>query len=211
MLDPTQPKSPSYPAICFVCRAHLGAVSSSYVSFLTNHSASSLDTDDPSHHISPSCPNSLRQIPTTKGTRYFTYQATLSMRHTLRRSCSACARSKHSCDLLTPRCSRCIKRNVQCVYANEPLTALVAPTNGVLHHGTIVPHSYALTGFYRFASVDPFESYPPTRLPRDHVQRLIHSCAYLRRASPLSQISESKQVKLTLKQSCTKSPSSTIR
>ncbi|SPO00304.1 uncharacterized protein DNG_03149 [Cephalotrichum gorgonifer] len=75
------------------------------------------------------------------------------MRQTLRRSCSACARSKHSCDLRTPRCSRCIKRKVECLYANEPLTAAVpaAPDR------------------------DPFESYPQTRLPREHVQRLIHS------------------------------------
>ncbi len=90
------------------------------------------------------------------------------MRHTLRRSCAACARSKHSCDLGTPRCSRCIKRKVQCVYANEPLTAAPA----------VVESGLAMSGLtsHRFASVDPFESYPPTRLPRDHVQRLIHSC-----------------------------------
>ncbi|KAL2268913.1 hypothetical protein VTJ83DRAFT_3759 [Remersonia thermophila] len=99
------------------------------------------------------------------------------MRHTLRRSCAACARSKHSCDLATPRCSRCIKRNIQCAYANEPLTAPTAPAtpNGVLHNRPMACQPYALTGCYRFAPVDPFESYPPTRLSRDHVQRLIHS------------------------------------
>ncbi|KAK0707318.1 hypothetical protein B0H67DRAFT_602680 [Lasiosphaeris hirsuta] len=79
------------------------------------------------------------------------------MRQTLRRSCAACARAKHSCDLRTPRCSRCIKRRVPCVYANEPLTA--------------VPEIMAL----RLGSLDPFDSYPQTRLRRDHVQRLIHS------------------------------------
>lgn len=84
------------------------------------------------------------------------------MRHTLRRSCSACAKSKHSCDLGTPRCSRCVKRKVQCLYANEPLTAPQKKTI-ILPLGT------------RFSSVDPFESYPQTRLPRGHVQRLIHS------------------------------------
>ncbi|KAK4119212.1 hypothetical protein N657DRAFT_582184 [Parathielavia appendiculata] len=89
------------------------------------------------------------------------------MRYTLRRSCTACARSKHSCDLGTPRCSRCVKRQVQCVYANEPLTAPAT----LDHSGTSAP----LTAGYRFASVDPFDSYPPTRLPREHVQRLIHS------------------------------------
>ncbi|KAK0735644.1 hypothetical protein B0T21DRAFT_368242 [Apiosordaria backusii] len=92
------------------------------------------------------------------------------MRHTLRRSCSACARSKHSCDLGTPRCSRCIKRKVQCSYANEPLTGRgsgsIAPPPS---QNTIIPLGA------RFASVDPFESYPQTRLPREHVQRLIHS------------------------------------
>ena len=96
------------------------------------------------------------------------------MRHTLRRSCAACARSKHSCDLGTPRCSRCIKRNVRCVYANEPLTA--APAVPDLESSLSLT---SLTSGDHFASVDPFESYPPTRLPRAHVQRLIHSCTYM--------------------------------
>ncbi|KAL2862629.1 Zn(II)2Cys6 transcription factor [Aspergillus lucknowensis] len=96
------------------------------------------------------------------------------MRPTLRRSCAACAKFKHSCDLRTPRCSRCVKRKVQCVYANEPLTAPIA-----LGHGdgrSIRPlGGYESLTEYRFGSLDPFESYPPTRLPREHVQRLIHS------------------------------------
>ncbi|KAL3451140.1 hypothetical protein BJX65DRAFT_269029 [Aspergillus insuetus] len=100
------------------------------------------------------------------------------MRRTLRRSCAACAKFKHGCDLRTPRCSRCIKRNVLCVYANEPLTA-TAPgpvVAGSEERGSarLLDGSGALTG-YRFASFDPFDSYPSTRLPREHVQRLIHS------------------------------------
>lgn len=51
------------------------------------------------------------------------------MRMTLRRSCAACAKAKHSCDLQTPKCSRCTKRNTSCVYVNEPLTA-TAGQNG---------------------------------------------------------------------------------
>ncbi|KAH6626735.1 hypothetical protein B0J18DRAFT_396003 [Chaetomium sp. MPI-SDFR-AT-0129] len=89
------------------------------------------------------------------------------MRRTLRRSCAACAKSKHSCDLGTPRCSRCTKRNVQCVYANEPLTAALSPHEEPGSSGPLVA--------YKFPPVDPFESYPATRLPRAHVQRLIHS------------------------------------
>ncbi|KAL2821213.1 hypothetical protein BJX63DRAFT_379652 [Aspergillus granulosus] len=98
------------------------------------------------------------------------------MRRTLRRSCAACAKFKHSCDLRTPRCSRCIKRNVRCVYANEPLTATVPAASGVEERGSLRPidSSLALTG-YRFVSLDPFDSYPSTRLPRERVQRLIHN------------------------------------
>ncbi|KAL3488044.1 hypothetical protein BJX62DRAFT_212600 [Aspergillus germanicus] len=101
------------------------------------------------------------------------------MRRTLRRSCAACAKFKHGCDLRTPRCSRCIKRNVLCVYANEPLTATAtAPVvAGSEERGSarLLDGSGALTGPYRFGSLDPFDSYPSTRLPREHVQRLIHS------------------------------------
>ncbi|RDL36522.1 Uncharacterized protein BP5553_05874 [Venustampulla echinocandica] len=88
------------------------------------------------------------------------------MRQTLRRSCATCAKSKHSCDLRTPRCSRCLKREVQCVYVNEPLTAPpAAPTQ---EDGGLITD-------YRLGSLDPFDSYPQTRLPRKHVERLIHS------------------------------------
>ncbi|KAE8319812.1 hypothetical protein BDV41DRAFT_570739 [Aspergillus transmontanensis] len=97
------------------------------------------------------------------------------MRQTLRRSCTACAKSKHSCDLRTPRCSRCVKRDVQCNYANEPLTALpAAPGWGDGGSSRPLEGSGTLTA-YRFGSLDPFDSYPQTRLPRERVQRLIYS------------------------------------
>lgn len=96
-----------------------------------------------------------------------------NMRRTLRRSCAACARSKHSCDLGSPSCSRCVKRRVQCIYANEPLTATATPATAT----DLARLSPTLAAGSHFASVDPFESYPQTRLRRDHVQRLIHSCS----------------------------------
>lgn len=101
------------------------------------------------------------------------------MRQTLRRSCTACAKSKHSCDLRTPRCSRCVKRDVPCNYANEPLTALpAAPGWGDGGSSRPLKTSGTLTA-YRFGSLDPFDSYPQTRLPRERVQRLIYSCTYV--------------------------------
>ncbi|KKK25587.1 hypothetical protein AOCH_000080 [Aspergillus ochraceoroseus] len=97
------------------------------------------------------------------------------MRRTLRRSCAACAKSKHSCDLRTPRCSRCIKRDVNCVYANEPGKALPSsPGHGDRLSQHPVNRRGTLTG-YRIGSLDPFDSYPETRLSRQHVQRLIHN------------------------------------
>ncbi|KAM7198559.1 hypothetical protein V8F20_006089 [Naviculisporaceae sp. PSN 640] len=101
------------------------------------------------------------------------------MRQTLRRSCAACAKSKHSCDLRTPRCSRCIKRRVQCQYANEPLNSSQTPpgswdsvtavsaTNRFSNADSLYDLNFA-------SSPDPFDTYPKTRLPRDQVQRLIH-------------------------------------
>ena len=98
-----------------------------------------------------------------------------TMRQSLRRSCAACARSKSSCDLRTPRCSRCIKRQVECAYANEPSTG--PATSGWQNGASTSPldESGTLTN-YRFGSLDPFDSYPQTRLPREHVQRLIYGC-----------------------------------
>ena len=122
------------------------------------------------------------------------------MRTSLRRSCNACAKAKHSCDLGTPKCSRCIRRKVTCVYANEPLSstssassaASVTPdTSGrsklidkaevkrptSKSYDSNAPHesSMALSTPVN-ASFDPFDSYPTTRLPRVHVQRLIQHC-----------------------------------
>ncbi|KAJ5082314.1 hypothetical protein N7532_011357 [Penicillium argentinense] len=93
---------------------------------------------------------------------------------TLRRSCAACAKLKHRCDLRTPRCSRCIKRKVLCVYANEPSAPPVATgsCNGALIG---LSNGSSTLDSYRFGSFDPFDSYPPTRLPREQVQRLIYS------------------------------------
>jgi hypothetical protein len=101
------------------------------------------------------------------------------MSHTLRRSCAACAKSKLGCDLRLPRCSRCEKRNAVCVYANEPLTG--PPAASKWHHDRTTPSpegSLSTLTHYRPGTLDmdPFDSYPQTRLPREHVQRLIHGC-----------------------------------
>lgn len=101
------------------------------------------------------------------------------MRPSLRRSCATCARSKHSCDLRTPRCSRCVKRKVQCSYANEPW---VAPSSGqgpaALESQQNLPETSVRLTSCVLGSLDPFESYPQTRLPREQVERLIHRCMY---------------------------------
>jgi hypothetical protein len=83
------------------------------------------------------------------------------MRKTLRRSCDACAKSKLSCDLRTPQCSRCVKRKSTCVYANQPLSLSPAET-------TVVAYNNPGSQYF-----DPFESCPQVRLPRAYVQRLI--------------------------------------
>ncbi|PMD59819.1 uncharacterized protein K444DRAFT_401091 [Hyaloscypha bicolor E] len=115
------------------------------------------------------------------------------MRKTLRRSCAACAKAKHSCDLRTPKCSRCVKRNCDCVYANEPLTSTRAP---IADHGNISHASHAsmvrswplllsrsgrsvssdasdMSMFFEAHIFDPFGSYPPTNLPHLRVQGLM--------------------------------------
>ncbi|KXJ87797.1 hypothetical protein Micbo1qcDRAFT_124107 [Microdochium bolleyi] len=105
---------------------------------------------------------------------------------TLRRSCAACAKAKHSCDLRTPQCSRCLKRNLACHYANAPLTSqaiipLTGPTSSRSPSSDGSAHSRAsssspgvvLLDFGLGAACDPFESYPQIRLPRNVVQRLI--------------------------------------
>ncbi|TVY14005.1 hypothetical protein LARI1_G008087 [Lachnellula arida] len=121
------------------------------------------------------------------------------MRATLRRSCNACAKAKHRCDLRTPHCSRCVKKKFNCIYANEPLTSSPdrnesppsetsgngwsAVVNGsevstmTLRDGPTTPKiSDTSVGLLNpgNAYLDPFDSYPPTRLPRATAQRLIH-------------------------------------
>lgn len=107
------------------------------------------------------------------------------MRKTLRRSCDACAKSKLSCDLRIPHCSRCGKRKTVCAYANQPLTATVgsdpATNSGYSYGGeTNVSQSPATIPQLVLRPVssklDPFESYPPTRLDEAHVQTLIQHC-----------------------------------
>ncbi|KAK7953442.1 hypothetical protein PG988_014136 [Apiospora saccharicola] len=121
------------------------------------------------------------------------------MRRTLRRSCEACAKSKLSCDLRTPQCSRCLKRKANCSYANEPLSSspesqspesLDSPSRG--GHDWAVTHEVPMLAVRNetpespiseqlivslptsITSLDPFDSFPRTRLPRQHVQRLIY-------------------------------------
>jgi hypothetical protein len=77
---------------------------------------------------------------------------------------------------------------VQCFYANEPLTAAppATPGWGVGRLTRSLLGSGALIG-YRFGPIDPFHSYPHTRLPQKHVERLIHSyvCLWSSRRSKL--------------------------
>lgn len=122
------------------------------------------------------------------------------MRTSLRRSCNACAKAKHSCDLGTPKCSRCLKRKVTCIYANVPLssssTTSSSATEQPARSRSIEKYevkTYSLKSrdldsasqdsMELFApagnSFDPFDSYPATRLPRVHVQRLIQHCKAL--------------------------------
>ncbi|KAH6639845.1 hypothetical protein C7974DRAFT_139569 [Boeremia exigua] len=99
-----------------------------------------------------------------------------TMRKTLRRSCDACARSKLACDLQTPRCSRCAKRDLPCAYANQPLSAAPResatspPSNGLTVGQETTTIMLVNPGIQSF---DPFDTYPQTRLPRPHVQQLI--------------------------------------
>ena len=118
------------------------------------------------------------------------------MRKTLRRSCAACAKAKHSCDLRTPKCSRCMKRNSTCTYANEPLTSEISMIRNIsstprmsqgltpgsspqivnehMRHSLQELSSLSLN--IESNSFDPFDSYPSTRLPRIRVQGLIQRC-----------------------------------
>jgi hypothetical protein len=106
------------------------------------------------------------------------------MRKTLRRSCDTCSKSKLRCDLRTPRCSRCSKKAITCIYANEPLSSLLTEVTVIssseppLHSKSpdvkaFPDMSYLNPGIQSF---DPFDSYPRTRLPRAKVQQLIQHC-----------------------------------
>ncbi|EAT91526.1 hypothetical protein SNOG_00031 [Parastagonospora nodorum SN15] len=108
------------------------------------------------------------------------------MRKTLRRSCNLCAKSKLRCDLLLPQCSRCQKKSPHqtiCLYANTPLSSVLTESGSTCF-------ARSSLGSYKTAPrpieqlqltlsnpgteiFDPFDSYPQTRLPRAHVQRLI--------------------------------------
>lgn len=130
------------------------------------------------------------------------------MRWTLRRSCAACAKAKQSCDLETPKCSRCVRRGSSCRYANEPLSTnvksegvpiaskslpLMAVSRTRSAHATVshsapgrsdplnvCPLSMAIGA----QTIDPFDTYPSTNLPRDRVQGLIHHCWSLKMTHP---------------------------
>lgn len=144
------------------------------------------------------------------------------MRTTLRRSCNACAKAKHSCDLGTPKCSRCVKRKVTCTYANEPLSSSSSSSSSEpsvrgrsvdksetkrpsskSHDSDAYHHSSMALSTPVNASFDPFDSYPATRLPRVHVQRLIQHC------KPIH-IHPNQASDLTLNQFSRASPSNTI-
>ncbi|MAD86705.1 MAG: hypothetical protein CL912_27425 [Deltaproteobacteria bacterium] len=103
------------------------------------------------------------------------------MRRTLRRSCAACAKAKHKCDLHTPRCTRCTLRKIQCVYANEPLSS-PGPSSTVSATSqskkSLESNLSTLSVTIGSNSFDPFDSYPPTSLPRSRVQNLIVHCKF---------------------------------
>lgn len=42
----------------------------------------------------------------------------------LQRSCDGCVGVKRRCNLATPRCARCISKNITCVYINQPESAI---------------------------------------------------------------------------------------
>jgi hypothetical protein len=118
------------------------------------------------------------------------------MHKTLRRSCAACAKAKHGCDLRTPKCSRCLKRNSDCNYANEPLTWTRAPIEeigsgfhvlqgskprtgsvcSIIGGGSGSPDLSDLSASLDAHLFDPFYSYPSTNLPRLRVQGLMKHC-----------------------------------
>jgi len=126
------------------------------------------------------------------------------MRKTLRRSCAACAKAKHSCDLRTPICSRCVKRNCNCAYANEPLTSTNIRFedigNGLVLQasnsragpellsrsgGNVSPDLSDMSIFFEAHMIDPFDSYPSTNLSRLRVQGLMQHCKWFSNRRPV--------------------------
>lgn len=62
------------------------------------------------------------------------------------------------------------------MYANQPLTAVSAePKQEITTPQGPASESVSLIT-NPFGALDPFDAYPQTRLPRVHVQRLIHGC-----------------------------------
>ena len=57
-------------------------------------------------------------------------------RISLRRSCQTCIRTKRRCDLRTPQCIRCLKKNMPCNYDNQPFANIHAappdPSSGAI-------------------------------------------------------------------------------
>ena len=114
---------------------------------------------------------------------------------TLRRSCTGCAKAKLRCDLSTPQCQRCEKRNRRCEYANEPLTSGAAgreliqtsnphkatPESALLLNGSVpevYPNVPGICTSFDAHLFDPFDSYPTTSLSRLRVQGLMQHCMY---------------------------------
>jgi hypothetical protein len=113
----------------------------------------------------------------------------LTMRKTLRRSCDTCSKSKLRCDLRTPKCSRCSKKAITCVYANEPLSSLLTEDTVTSFSGSLLRSkslevealtppkiSHLNPGIQSF---DPFDTCPRTRLPQAQVQQLIQHCGFI--------------------------------
>lgn len=46
------------------------------------------------------------------------------------KACDGCSKAKRRCDLLTPICSRCCSKSLECVYKNVPLNMSAVPSEG---------------------------------------------------------------------------------
>lgn len=103
-----------------------------------------------------------------------------------RKSCEACKTSKRRCDLAFPFCSRCVSRNLPCVYPGtqpsaypdfvEDMPALLASTNTWQAEVLSLPFNLELA-FCSQSNIAPNIShiddaqprYPPHYLPRSQV------------------------------------------